>query len=98
VAAIHAAALRRHPASAFHRAALGIALAVGGAAALLQPISGDFSARQVAVEQPVKLAALEAPRPPSAPLRLGLPDRGPRTPYSVGSRGLNLAFHDRTPR
>jgi cytochrome d ubiquinol oxidase subunit I len=51
--------LRRSPASAFHRAALGIALGVGGVAALLQPLSGDLSARQVAETQPLKLAAME---------------------------------------
>jgi cytochrome d ubiquinol oxidase subunit I len=100
VAAIHAAALVRHPANAFHRAALGIALAIGGAAALLQPISGDSSARQLAVEQPVKLAALEAHFETSrgAPLRIGgIPDpETRRTPYALEiPRGLSiLAFHD----
>jgi cytochrome d ubiquinol oxidase subunit I len=37
VAGIHAAVLRRHPEHRFHRAALAIALLVGGPAALLQP-------------------------------------------------------------
>jgi cytochrome bd ubiquinol oxidase subunit I len=60
VAGIHAFHLRRQPASRFHRAALAVSLAVGGAGALLQPLSGDFSARQVAEHQPVKLAAMEA--------------------------------------
>jgi cytochrome d ubiquinol oxidase subunit I len=45
IAGIHAFALLRDRRSAFHRAALGIALATAGAAALLQPVSGDFSAR-----------------------------------------------------
>jgi cytochrome d ubiquinol oxidase subunit I len=54
VAGIHAALLLRRPASAFHRAALELALPVAAVAALLQPISGDFSARQVARTQPVK--------------------------------------------
>src|SRR5512145_3507770 len=54
VAGIHAALLLRSPGSAFHRAALGIALAVGGGAALLQPLSGDLSAREVAATQPLK--------------------------------------------
>jgi cytochrome d ubiquinol oxidase subunit I len=100
VAAIHAAGLLRHPASAFHRAALGIALAIGGTASLLQPISGDFSARQVAAEQPVKLAALEAlfETTRGAPLLIGgLPDpETQRTPYALEvPRGLSiLAFHD----
>ncbi|GEJ59187.1 cytochrome ubiquinol oxidase subunit I [Anaeromyxobacter diazotrophicus] len=100
VAAIHAFFLRRAPASAFHRAALGIALGVGGAAALLQPLSGDLSARQIAVTQPEKLAAAEAHFETSrgAPLQLGgLPDAEART-TRYGLRipyGLSLlAFHD----
>jgi cytochrome d ubiquinol oxidase subunit I len=36
-----------------------VALIVGAPAALLQPISGDISARTVAKWQPIKLAALE---------------------------------------
>lgn len=60
VAGIHAFALRRGtPHRAFHRAALQIALWVGLPAALLQPLSGDWSARSVAERQPVKLAAME---------------------------------------
>ena len=50
-------------------------------AALLQPLSGDFSARQVAQTQPVKLAALEGQfrTERGAPLRIGgLPGRDPR--------------------
>jgi cytochrome bd ubiquinol oxidase subunit I len=61
VAGVHALMLRRGGGSeAFHRRALTIALLVGAPAALLQPISGDLSARVVAVTQPIKLAALEA--------------------------------------
>ena len=60
VAGVHAfAILRGTPHRAFHRAALQIALIVGVPAALLQPLSGDFSARGVAERQPVKLAAME---------------------------------------
>lgn len=60
VAGIHAYALRRGtPHRAFHRAALQIALTVGLPAALVQPLSGDVSARGVAERQPVKLAAME---------------------------------------
>ncbi len=60
-AGIHALALRRgtaHP--SFHRAAVHIGLIVGVPAALLQPLSGDLAARNVAEYQPVKLAAMEA--------------------------------------
>ena len=100
VAGIHAAALLRAPRSAFHRAALAIALGVGGAAALLQPLSGDLSARQVAETQPIKLAALEGHfrTERGAPLRIGgLPDVATATtPYAIAiPRGLSLlAFHD----
>jgi cytochrome d ubiquinol oxidase subunit I len=100
VAGIHAFFLLRDRASAFHRAALRIALGVGGAAALLQPLSGDFSARQVAATQPVKLAALEGQfeTERGAPLRIGgLPDAErmeTRLALEI-PRGLSiLAFHD----
>jgi cytochrome d ubiquinol oxidase subunit I len=60
VAGVHAFALRRGtPYRAFHRGALQIALLVGVPAALLQPLSGDWSARDVAERQPMKLAAME---------------------------------------
>ncbi|HYG61122.1 MAG TPA: cytochrome ubiquinol oxidase subunit I, partial [Thermoanaerobaculia bacterium] len=59
VAGIHAAVLLRHPGDRFHRAALAIALLVGGPAALLQPLSGDILAKMVADTQPAKLAAME---------------------------------------
>src|SRR5512138_1128731 len=100
VAGIHAALLLRRPDSAFHRAALGIALAVAAVAALLQPISGDFSARQVARTQPVKLASLEGQfrTERGAPLRIGgWPDEereetrlALEIPYGLSL----LAFHD----
>ncbi len=60
-AGIHAIALLRNtPQRAFHRNALQIGLLVGVPAALLQPLSGDISARHVAEYQPVKFAAMEA--------------------------------------
>ncbi|HEY6099402.1 MAG TPA: cytochrome ubiquinol oxidase subunit I [Anaeromyxobacter sp.] len=100
VAGIHAGFLLRDRESAFHRAALRIALGVGGAAALLQPLSGDFSARQVAAAQPVKLAALEGQfaTERGAPLRIGgLPDPDRmETRWAIEiPRALSLlAFHD----
>ncbi|MGB8932668.1 MAG: cytochrome ubiquinol oxidase subunit I [Anaeromyxobacteraceae bacterium] len=100
VAGIHAWRLLRDPESGFHRAALGIALGVGGAAALLMPISGDYSARKVAAEQPEKLAALEGQfkTERGAPLRVGgLPDAERReTRFALEiPRGLSiLGFHD----
>lgn len=100
VAGIHAWVLLRHPGSRFHRAALGIALIVGGPAALLQPVSGDLLARMVAELQPVKLAALEGQfeTETGAPLRVGgWPDPEERvTRWALEiPKGLSLlAFHD----
>ncbi len=60
VAGIHAFLLLFDRENSFHRRALSIALMVGAPAALLQPISGDLSAKAVARVQPAKLAAMEA--------------------------------------
>jgi len=100
VAGIHAWVLRRHPGDELHRTALGIALWVGGVAALLMPLSGDLLAKDVARTQPVKLAALEGhfETERRAPLRIGgLPDEeSATTPYSIEIPGLLsvLAFGD----
>ncbi len=100
VAGIHALILLRKPESKFHRAALTLALAVGAPAAILQPLSGDISARSVAQWQPAKLAALEGQfdTERGAPLRLGgWPDvASARTRYAIEvPDGLSLlAFHD----
>jgi cytochrome bd ubiquinol oxidase subunit I len=73
MAGIHAFVLLRHPGAAFHRKALSVALPLACVTALLQPLVGDLSAKQVAHHQPVKLAAaeglLETQR--GAPLNLG---------------------------
>ncbi|MDE0084482.1 MAG: cytochrome ubiquinol oxidase subunit I [Candidatus Poribacteria bacterium] len=77
VAGIHAYFLRRDPDNPFHRKAFAIALCVGGVVALLQPISGDISAKRLAKHQPVKLAAMEGQweTERGAPLRIGgIPD------------------------
>lgn len=73
VAAIHAYMLLREPANRFHRHAFAMALTLGGIAAVMQPLSGDMSAKMVARTQPVKLAALEAhyETERGAPLRIG---------------------------
>jgi cytochrome d ubiquinol oxidase subunit I len=60
VAGIHAFLLLFDRENSFHRRALTIALLVAAPAALLQPISGDMSAKAVARVQPAKLAAMEA--------------------------------------
>lgn len=87
VAGIHAWALLKDRRSPFHRRALAVALMVGGTAALLEPVSGDFLAKQVARNQPVKLAAMEGhwETEAGAPLRIGgLPDEATETtPYSI---------------
>jgi cytochrome d ubiquinol oxidase subunit I len=57
---IHAALWLRNRGSGLHRKALGIALPVAAVCAILQPLSGDLSAKQVARQQPLKLAAAEA--------------------------------------
>ena len=100
VAGIHAYLLLRDRTNLFHRRALAIALLVGGAAAIMQPVSGDLSARYVARFQPAKLAALEGHfnTEAGAPLSIGgIPDaeRG-ETTYAIKiPYGLSLlAFHD----
>src|SRR4051812_33415798 len=60
VAGIHAFLLLFDTENAFHRRALSVALMLGAPAAVLQPVSGDISARSVAAYQPAKLAAMEA--------------------------------------
>lgn len=77
VAGIHAYFLRRDPNNQFHRKAFTIALCVGGVVAILQPISGDISAKRLAKYQPIKLAAMEGQweTERGAPLRIGgIPD------------------------
>jgi len=87
VAGIHAKVLLKSPASGFHRRGFAIALAVGGFGALLQPISGDYSAKKVALNQPLKLAALEGQwnTERGAGLTIGgIPDpKTETTPYGV---------------
>ncbi len=77
VAGIHALMLVRHKRHDFHSKAVYIALAFGTVAALLQPISGDISAKNVAELQPAKLAAMESLFKTSKPASLvigGIPD------------------------
>jgi cytochrome d ubiquinol oxidase subunit I len=84
----------------FHQQGLKLSLIMGAVAALLQPISGDFSAKHVAKRQPAKLAAMEAlyETQRGAPLLLGgIPDDAERkVRYAIEiPRGLSfLAFAD----
>jgi len=77
VAGIHAFMLLRYKENEFHRKAIGISLAIGAIAAILQPISGDISAKNVAKLQPAKLAAMESLFKTSRPASLvigGIPN------------------------
>src|SRR3989442_7497844 len=100
VGGTHVLRLLKDRATAFRRRALAIALLVGGPAAVLQPLSGDLAARQVARHQPAKLAAMEAVfhTEARAPLVVaGWPDVESRvTRYAIRiPYGLSLlAFHD----
>jgi cytochrome d ubiquinol oxidase subunit I len=98
-AGIHAWLLLRRGRNRFDEVAIGIALAVGGVAVLLQGASGDVLARMVAEKQPMKLASLEGQfkTESGAPLRIGgLPFPDERvTKYAIElPHGLSLlAFH-----
>ncbi|MBA3555257.1 MAG: cytochrome ubiquinol oxidase subunit I [Gemmatimonadales bacterium] len=100
VAGIHALLLLFDRQNAFHHRALSIALLVGAPAALLQPISGDISARSVAEYQPAKLAAMESHFKTARRVPLlvgGWPDvETGETSYAIKiPGGLSfLAFHD----
>ncbi|HEX2054992.1 MAG TPA: cytochrome ubiquinol oxidase subunit I [Nitrospiraceae bacterium] len=113
VAGIHAFLILRGARGPFHRHALGLALLVGGIPAVLQPLSGDLSAKEVARYQPAKLAAMEAvfKTESGAAFHLGgIPDEESQTvPYSLAiPRALSLLLYldpqatvvglDRTPR
>ena len=60
VAGVHALMILRGQHVLFHTKSFKIAAAFGCVAALLQPLSGDISAKDVAIRQPAKLAAMEA--------------------------------------
>jgi cytochrome d ubiquinol oxidase subunit I len=60
VAGVHALMIIRNKNTEFHRKAFFIAATCACTAALLQPISGDISAKDVSKRQPIKLAAMEA--------------------------------------
>ncbi|HEX2228347.1 MAG TPA: cytochrome ubiquinol oxidase subunit I [Candidatus Binatia bacterium] len=60
VAGMHAIGLLKNPHSFFHLKAFQTALVIGALAALIQPLHGDRLAKQTAVLQPAKLAAMEA--------------------------------------
>jgi cytochrome d ubiquinol oxidase subunit I len=60
VAGVHALMIVRKKNAKFHYMAFRIAIVFATVAALVQPFSGDLSAKNVAKRQPAKLAAMEA--------------------------------------
>ena len=95
VAGVHALMILRGSHRAFHTTAFRIAAPFACVAALLQPLSGDRSAKDVARRQPAKLAAMEAlfHTEKSAPLVIGgIPDPKTReVNYALKVPGL-LSF------
>lgn len=95
VAGVHALMLLRRKNLEFHTKAFKIAIVFGAIASLLQPISGDISAKDVAKRQPAKLAAMEAHfhTEEAAPLIIGgIPDENTQTVnYKIELPGM-LSF------
>lgn len=95
VAGVHAAMIVQKKNVEFHSRAFTIAAAFACVAAVLQPISGDFSAKDVAIRQPAKLAAMEAHfyTQKSAPLIIGgIPDvENKKVDYAIELPGM-LSF------
>jgi cytochrome bd ubiquinol oxidase subunit I len=94
----YAWAVLRGRAGRYERAALAIALSAAAVASILQPIIGDWAARDVARHQPVKLAAMEGLTRTMA----GAPEHllgwydGEKIVYGIAIPRLLslLAFHD----
>ncbi|TWR30282.1 cytochrome ubiquinol oxidase subunit I [Mucilaginibacter pallidiroseus] len=101
VAGVHALMIFRKKNIAFHSIAFKIAAVFGIAAALLQPLSGDISAKFVAKTQPAKLAAMEAhfETGNNVPLIVGgIPDeKAKKIKYAIKLPGLlSLMIHGTT--
>lgn len=82
VAGVHAYYLLKNPKSEIHLKALKVVIWFAVISALLQPISGDLSAKDIAKRQPEKLAAAEAlfETQTRAPLLIGgIPDQKAKT-------------------
>jgi cytochrome d ubiquinol oxidase subunit I len=95
VAGIHALMIARKQNILFHTTAFKIAIVFGAVAAILQPFSGDISAKNAAKNQPAKLAAMEAyfHTVPYSPLVIGgIPDTAAqKVNYGIEIPGL-LSF------
>jgi cytochrome bd ubiquinol oxidase subunit I len=99
VAGTHAYLILRKGKNAFHVQAVKTALIFGSVAAILQPFSGDFSAKDIAKRQPEKLAALEGLFKTSRPAELligGIPDvKDQKVNYAIRiPGGLSFLAHD----
>ncbi|MBK0378717.1 cytochrome ubiquinol oxidase subunit I [Mucilaginibacter segetis] len=92
VAGIHALMILRKTNIGFHSIAFKIAAVFAIIAAVLQPLSGDISAKFVAKTQPAKLAAMEAHfnTERNAPLIIGgIPDeKNKKVDYAVKLPGM----------
>ena len=97
VAGVYALGMLRGRRDAYHRSGLRIAMAVGAVTAMLQPLSGDISARAVAEYQPAKLAAAEAhfETMTGAPLTIGgIPTADGEVKFALRiPKGLSLLAH-----
>jgi len=95
VAGIHALMIARKKNVLFHTKAFRIAIVFGAIAAILQPFSGDISAKNAAKRQPAKLAAMESyfHTQPYSPLTVGgFPDTvAKKNKYGLEIPGL-LSF------
>ncbi len=60
VAGVHAFLILKGKNKEFHQKAFKIAAVFASIAALVQPLSGDMSAKDIAIRQPAKLAAMES--------------------------------------
>lgn len=99
VAGIHALMIYRKKNIEFHTKSFKIAIIFGAAAAILQPLSGDLSAKNAAKHQPAKLAAMEAyfHTQEYAPLVIGgIPDTSAKkVNYGIEIPGLlSFLVHD----
>jgi cytochrome d ubiquinol oxidase subunit I len=100
VAGLYAWGMLRGRRDAYHRTGLTLAMALAGIFIPLQLISGDISARWVADNQPLKLAALEAQFETEAGAGLsigGWPDveaRQTRFAFEIPYGLSLLAYHD----
>lgn len=92
VAGVHALMILRGKDVQFHQKAFRIAAIFGTIAAVLQPLSGDISAKDVAKRQPAKFAAMEAhfhTEKPADFILFGIPDEKNKTvDYAIRIPGL----------